>query len=206
MSTFGVSSNIGACSSRIYSNPVTIAAVKRQQQKELERSPEYQAKLQAQADRVREAEAKQAIVEEKWHAEFQAAISLARKCHNETTPSDLLDLIISKYRQVGFNEEPLEKKTAEQIIREGARESGFRIEDIKGHRRYRPLVKVRQTLIAQVYVECPQLSLPQIGRAFGGLYHTTCLHAVKKMGVHYSQTGKSRLGFHHPYNNTSQAA
>jgi len=107
--------------------------------------------------------------------------------------------IVAKYRVItATGENQVDRNKAKQIISEGARATGFRIEDIKGPRRYRPLVKVRQALIARVYVECPHLSLTQIGREFGGLDHTTCIHAVKKLGVHHSQTGQLRSYDTHP--------
>jgi hypothetical protein len=43
----------------------------------------------------------------------------------------------------------------------------------------------------QIFVECRHLSLPSIGRALGGLDHTTVLHGVqshaKRMGLEYSE-------------------
>lgn len=193
MSVFGVSSNIGACSSHIYSNPVTIAAIKRQQEKARLQSPEYQAELKAKQDRQRELAIAKACAEEKWHAEFQASITLAWKCSKEEKSSQQLDLILSKYRQVGVHgTDPQIKGDAEQIIRDGAAASGFKVDDIRSNRRYRPLVKVRQALMGKVYVECPHLSVPQIGRKFNK-DHSTVHHALMKLGVHYSQTGQIRV-------------
>lgn len=72
----------------------------------------------------------------------------------------------------------------EQIIHEEAERFGLRYEDIIGKRRMREIVMARQAAMARAYVERPDLSLPQIGRLFGGKDHTTVLHAAKKMGVH----------------------
>jgi chromosomal replication initiation ATPase DnaA len=108
-------------------------------------------------------------------------------------PEATCENIVAKYRVVHASaDSQIDRHRAEQIIKDGAKAAGFRVEEIRGNRRFRPLVKVRQSLIARVYVECPHLSLPQIGKAFGGLDHTTCLHAIKKLGVHYSQTGQAR--------------
>lgn len=145
MTAFGVSSNIGACSSHIYRNPVTIAAIERQKQKELERSRP-------------------------------------------------IPLVMS---------EPV-RKTAEHIIREGVYGTPFTVGDIKGPRRTRQLVEIRHQLIAKVYVECPWLTLPQIGKAFGGRDHTSCHFAVRKMGVHKPASETGYRGIHQ--HNTSQAA
>jgi chromosomal replication initiation ATPase DnaA len=37
--------------------------------------------------------------------------------------------------------------------------------------------------MAEIYVQCPGMSLPEIGRMFGGRDHTTVIHAIKKLGV-----------------------
>lgn len=194
MGTFGVSSNIGACSSHIYSNPITIAAIKRQQQRELERSPEYQAMLQAKADRERE----KAKAEERWCREFNHAITNLREQHHSKAAQNTSD-ILAMFKTIDVmpvQEQPAPivtgRLTAECIIRAGVHGTPFTVGDIKGHRRTRKLIELRHKLIAKVYVECPWLSLPQIGKAFGGRDHSSAWHAVKRMGVHHTQTGVLR--------------
>lgn len=88
--------------------------------------------------------------------------------------------------------EPSTTISAEKIIKEGAIASGFSVDDIKGERRFIPLVRVRQALYAQVYLECPHLSLPHIGMKFGGRDHTTILHALKKLGVYGKRHSSSK--------------
>jgi len=71
-----------------------------------------------------------------------------------------------------------------RIIAEEAASAGLSVADIKGPRRTRVVAFARHAAMARVYMERPDLSLPQIGRLFGGRDHTTVLHAVKRMGVH----------------------
>jgi hypothetical protein len=73
------------------------------------------------------------------------------------------------------------RKTAAMIISEVSEASGYSIEDLKGPSRCAPLVAARQFAIWRVRKECPHLSLPQIGRFFGGRDHTTVLHAIRKI-------------------------
>lgn len=153
-------------------NPITIAAIKRQQQKERERSPEYQAKLQAQADRARE----KAIAELRADQNTRELVSMFKTIDVMRVQEHPAPIMTGRI-------------TAECIIRAGVAGTPFTVEDIKGPRRTRRLVEIRHQLIAKVYVECPWLSLPQIGREFGGRDHTSCHFAVKKMGVHHSQPG-----------------
>ncbi|QKV17840.1 helix-turn-helix domain-containing protein [Oricola thermophila] len=89
--------------------------------------------------------------------------------------------VISKYRVV---ETSAGKISVEQIIREEAARAGITPGELKGRRRKKNIVEARQRAIARAYRERPDLSLPQLGRLFGGRDHSTILHAVKKLGVH----------------------
>jgi chromosomal replication initiator protein len=57
---------------------------------------------------------------------------------------------------------------------------GFRIDDIKGKSRRRPLVTARQVAM-YVMRELTDLSYPAIAQEFGGRDHTTVIHAVEKV-------------------------
>lgn len=95
--------------------------------------------------------------------------------------------------QVIFDAHKKNLKSVEQIILEEANEAGVTLEDIRGRRRMRNIVNARQKAMARTYVERPDLSLPQIGRLFGGRDHTTVLHAARKCGVHVScKNGQTR--------------
>lgn len=56
-------------------------------------------------------------------------------------------------------------------------------DDIIGDRRYRELIKPRFRLIWEMKQKFPELSLPQIGRAFGGKDHTSILNAIRRWEV-----------------------
>lgn len=54
-------------------------------------------------------------------------------------------------------------------------------EEVKGIRRQRNLIIPRQLCMYEVARQRPDLSLPRIGKIFGGRDHTTILHAVRKL-------------------------
>ena len=53
--------------------------------------------------------------------------------------------------------------------------------DVQGIRRTRHLITPRHRCMYEVYRQRPDLSLPTIGRVFGGRDHTTILNAVHKI-------------------------
>lgn len=57
---------------------------------------------------------------------------------------------------------------------------GVTWDEIKGIRRERRLTVPRQHCMYEVWKQRPDLSLPTIGRLFGGRDHTTVLHSVNK--------------------------
>jgi chromosomal replication initiation ATPase DnaA len=57
---------------------------------------------------------------------------------------------------------------------------GFSREQFLAHRRHAPLVRARQTAMF-LAKEFTLKSLPEIGRAFGGMDHTTILHGVRQV-------------------------
>lgn len=58
---------------------------------------------------------------------------------------------------------------------------GITVADLKGPRRGVPVVRARMEAIYAVRTQRPDMSLPAIGRWFGGRDHTTVLHSVRKM-------------------------
>lgn len=60
---------------------------------------------------------------------------------------------------------------------------GLDYDQIVGSARNRPIVAARFSLILTLKLEYPNLSLPQIGRIFGGRDHTTILSALRKLGI-----------------------
>jgi len=69
-----------------------------------------------------------------------------------------------------------------RIIREVCHKHGLDVEHVLSDRRTRPLVEARVECYCRLYVECPEMSLPAIGRAMGGRDHTTVLHSIRKYG------------------------
>jgi hypothetical protein len=96
-----------------------------------------------------------------------------------------LDERFAKCAEVEFDE-------AMRAVREGpnpkhiivaiARKYGLPMEAILAPIRLKRAVDARHEAMAAVYVQCPGLSLPDIGRLFNR-DHTTCLFAIKKHGV-----------------------
>jgi hypothetical protein len=74
------------------------------------------------------------------------------------------------------------KRSPKPIIAAVARKYGASIETIIGPRRDALAVKARHEAMAEVYVQCVHLSLPQIAKLFQR-DHTSLLHAIKKLGV-----------------------
>lgn len=71
---------------------------------------------------------------------------------------------------------------ADVYLKRRCRELGVSHADIIGPSRFRRHVEPRQQLMCEVK-KAFDLSLPRLGRLFGGRDHTTCHHALKKFGV-----------------------
>lgn len=79
------------------------------------------------------------------------------------------------------------RRTAKQVIAEVAREHGIDSVNLTlSTTRKRDISWPRQQAMFEVYLQCPHLSYPAIGRAFGGMDHTTVIHGVKE---HCKRTG-----------------
>ncbi|MBX5089365.1 chromosomal replication initiator DnaA [Rhizobium lentis] len=73
------------------------------------------------------------------------------------------------------------RRSVEAIVCDVLRDfPGVTWEDVKGIRRTRHLVEPRHACMRAVYEERKDLSLPALGRIFGGRDHTTILNAVRK--------------------------
>lgn len=86
------------------------------------------------------------------------------------------------------------KSRARMIRKQVAEEHGLRLAEIDGPRRSKLIVAARHEAMARVYVECPELSTPEIGRMFGNRDHSTVLNAVRRMGVHGTRDHIERRG------------
>lgn len=179
---FGVSgTNIGWNNLAIHRNPVTVAAIKRMQEKErLANDAAYRARKEQMTRIKAQVAADQEAREERFRREFLYNIAKLRMIHQENR---LLDYRV--HLDTGLN-----RKSIKDVIAYHANLSGFSYSEIVGPRRNKKLVVVRHQAMADAYVLCPHLSLPSIGQAFGGRDHSSVWWAVKKMGVHHSQTSQ----------------
>ncbi len=73
--------------------------------------------------------------------------------------------------------------TVESIQRAVAQAFGVRVAQIRDRDNSREVTTARH---AAMYIckQITQLSLPEIGRRFGGKHHSTVLHAVRKVARH----------------------
>lgn len=75
-----------------------------------------------------------------------------------------------------------ERKPIHEIVREVLADfPQYCIADLKSPRRNDNLVAVRHLAIYEVRKQRPDMSLPAIGRWFGGRDHTTVLHSIRKL-------------------------
>lgn len=80
-----------------------------------------------------------------------------------------------------FSADPQKKPVMEIINEVLAKYPGFTLQDLRGSRRGRDVVAPRQLAMYEVYTQRKDLSLPWIGRFFGGRDHTTVLNAVRRV-------------------------
>lgn len=95
---------------------------------------------------------------------------VGREISIETAQDVLVDLIRANDRRITVDE--IQKKVAEHF--------NIRLSDIHSPRRLRAVARPRQIAMFLAKTMTP-LSLPEIGRKFGGRDHTTVIHAVKKI-------------------------
>ena len=75
------------------------------------------------------------------------------------------------------------RQPVKEIIAEIAERYQVPADAITGASRSRWLVPIRHLAMVEVYKRRPDLSLTQIGKAFGGRDHTTVLYALRKAGI-----------------------
>ena len=90
--------------------------------------------------------------------------------------------IITRFREIRTPQSY--RISLNQIIREVAAKHRVSVDAIKGKGRARHIAAARHETAARIYVERPDMSLPNIGKFLGGRDHTTILSSVRKMGVH----------------------
>ena len=78
--------------------------------------------------------------------------------------------------------------TGASVLAEVAKRHGMTSSDLMSLTRKREVSWPRQEAMYEIFVRCPHLSYPAIGRMLGGMDHTTVLHGVR---VHCERIGKS---------------
>lgn len=79
---------------------------------------------------------------------------------------------------------PEKKRSVKEIVDEVLKDfPDITFEDLKGPRRARKFIIPRHLAWYEVHRQRPDMSYPQIGRAFGGFDHTSILSAVKKISA-----------------------
>lgn len=104
------------------------------------------------------------------------AAGIVARARSEATA--ILDAAMSGDTSAG------DRRPVAAIIAEVAAAHGLSARDITGASRSDRVVAARWAAIAAAYVERPDMSTTQLGRAFGDRDHSTILHAVRKAGVH----------------------
>jgi len=98
--------------------------------------------------------------------------------------SEYWDIPLWKAHRIQFNDHIIRWQmrsfsTNTDWLRDRCRELGVDYGDIVSASRARPLAKVRQRLMYETHMRFPELSLPQLGRMFGGRDHTTLIHGIR---------------------------
>ncbi|WPM81150.1 helix-turn-helix domain-containing protein [Brucella pseudintermedia] len=95
------------------------------------------------------------------------------------------DEILQKYREimVGRKIRPMVRDIVSMAV-EG---TGFTHDDVVGQRRTREMMHIRHYAILCAWAFRTDMSLPALGRQFGGRDHTSILHAVRRFGFESRQ-------------------
>lgn len=116
------------------------------------------------------------LIEKETKAEKVTAAFKAITVRNNEPPKPLIS---TSGETIVLNSKPTVRDIIERVIAG----TEFTYEDIIGKRRTKDLVPFRHRAMADCVAIRTDLSLPTIGRLFGGRDHTTVLHAARKMGV-----------------------
>lgn len=88
--------------------------------------------------------------------------------------------VVSSFREV--NVLGVNRPKVRDIVNVVLEKTRFTFEDVIGPRRTKDIIPIRHYAMFRVWAMRPDMSLPGIGRAFGGRDHTTVLHAIGKFG------------------------
>jgi chromosomal replication initiator protein len=91
-----------------------------------------------------------------------------------------IDLLYAKSVLKDFVLDDARAPSVEQVIRATSTYYGMKPAQLKAKNNSRPIAQPRQVAM-YICKQVTGLSLPQIGREFGGKHHTTVLHSVRKV-------------------------
>lgn len=143
-------------------NPAFVRSVNERRQREAR-----QAELRAQQEEAIRRETE------------EAAARLAREEAARTERAERERQIVDEFRVIDLN--ACERRPARSIIEKISQIHGISYAEIMGRSRVRPIVAARQAAMFEVHKRRPDLTLPQLGKIFGGKDHTTVLHAIRKI-------------------------
>ncbi len=103
----------------------------------------------------------------------------ARASLDGMDPADI-DISYAKDVLKGVVADDRRSVNSEMIIRAVATHFGLKPAQLKSKNNSRPIAQPRQ-IAMYICKELTRLSLPQIGRDFGGKHHTTVLHSIRKI-------------------------
>lgn len=105
--------------------------------------------------------------------QFKAANLAATRAERE-------ERAVQEYRIIDLSA-GASRSPARTIIEHVSHDTGIPYAEIVGVSRMRPIAAARMVAMYEVRCRRPDLSLPQIGKIFGGRDHTTVLHAIRKV-------------------------
>lgn len=88
---------------------------------------------------------------------------------------------------INTKEIPMPRSFTAAIVERVAAAHGVTAQDIYDGRRFRKIMLARREAIVEVHLANPCMSYPQLGKALGGLDHTSVLHALQMAGVYQPQ-------------------
>lgn len=119
-----------------------------------------------------------------------------RRSYEPYKPKPVIVAEVIPIKPVRTPEEIFPTPPGVRVFQEYCRFLGVTVADIQGDSRVRPIAWPRQAIMFELYVSCPHLSTPMIGRMLGGRDHTTILHGVsqhaERIGLTYEQAKAMR--------------
>lgn len=142
-------------------------------------SPELLARIDAKRREEREAQEAQERTDAYAERERKRKAEAARRKRAQREAWQKLMADTTADQDEAATEADADKPSVKSIIQDVAWERGLEPQDILARSRKQHIVRARQIAMERVRTERPELSLPQIGKFFGGWDHATVLHAIK---------------------------